>query len=104
MQARPKPPELDGVAGMFAQVYWWMARPSPLHPQMGQAEVDACEVHVVAMYLGVTPDGGDEDEFGQLTGDYAADAARVNARRIAAAEAKARAAARAAEADTGDAT
>lgn len=96
MENRPMPPELEGVAGMFAQVYWYLARQSPLHPQMSQAEVDACEIHVVAMYLGVTPPGDDEDEFGQMTGDYAADAARVNARRIAAAEAKAREAARAA--------
>lgn len=103
MQVRPKPPELEGVTGMFAQVYWYLGRASPLHPQMTQAEADACEVYVVAMYLGVTPQGDEEDEFGQLTGNYAADAARVNARRIAAAEAKARQAAKAAEADAEEA-
>jgi hypothetical protein len=86
---QPQPPVLDGVAGMFSQVYWWLGRPSRLHPQMSQAEVDACEVHVVAQYLGVAPEDPD-DPFGPLTGDYAADAARVNARRLREAEAAAK--------------
>ncbi len=67
----------------FLPIYWWLGHASRLHPQMTQAEVDACEIPLVAMYLGVRPPGDDD----AVTGDFHADAARRNRARIAEAEA-----------------
>jgi hypothetical protein len=72
---------MDGALGMFAPIYWALAQPSKLHPQMTMDEVDALDVWVAAIYLGIRPADPD-DEFGPLTGDLAADAAALNRRRM----------------------
>lgn len=66
---------------MFGEVYWWLGQASRLHPQMTQAEVDACDVWVVALYLGHRPVDPD-DPFGS-TGNFEADSRALIARRMA---------------------
>lgn len=79
---QPRAPEVGGVLDLFLPIYWALAQPSRLHPQMTEEEVDACSIPMIATYLGVVPDNPD-DPFGSLTGDLAADAARLNRRRLA---------------------
>lgn len=85
---RPIPPRLPGVAGMFGEVYWFLGQPSRLHPQMTQSEVDACDVAVVAIYLGHRPVDPD-DPLSGLTGDFEADSRLMIAQRMAEAAAEA---------------
>ncbi len=54
---------------------------------MTEQQVDACLVSTVAMYLGVRPVDPD-DPFGPMSGDFAADAARLNRARLEAAARK----------------
>lgn len=65
----------------FLPIYWFMSHPTKHRPAYTAGEVDALDLAVVAALLGL---GGDDpnDPHGRLTGDLAADSARLAARRF----------------------
>lgn len=85
-QSEDRPPETGTALDEFLPIYWYMSRPTKLHPPYSALDVDALDISVVAMLLGVRPDEP-EDGFGPLSGDLDADSARLIARRQAAAAA-----------------
>lgn len=85
-------PSVGTALDEFLPIYWHMARATKLHPAHTQPEVDALDLTVVAMFLGVRPEVP-EDEHGALSGDFRADSAALLARRMAEAERRKREAA-----------
>lgn len=61
-----------------------MARPTKDRAALSPAEVDALDLSVLAALLGVYPQSEDDPlGMGPLSGDFAADSARVLAARVA---------------------
>lgn len=74
------PPSTGTALDEFLPIYWWMARATRLHGPHSASEVDALDLSVLAALLGVQADRPD-DPFGSLSGDFAADSARLIRRR-----------------------
>jgi hypothetical protein len=83
-----RPPETGTALDEFLPIYWYMARATKLHPAQSPDQVDALDIAVLAMLLGVQPETPEDDLFGPLSGDFEADSARLIARRLAAAAAE----------------
>lgn len=80
----------------FLPVYWLLGHAGKHRPAYRAAEVDALDISTVAALLGIHPETPD-DPFGPLSGDFAADSAALIRRRLAAARAKEKAEAEAAD-------
>lgn len=72
----------------FLGIYWLLGHATKHRPAYRMGEVDLLDIAAVASLLGVSAQAPD-DPFGTLTGDFAADSARLIQQRIAAARAKA---------------
>lgn len=66
----------------FATIYWLLGHPGKHRPAYKQGEVDLLDLSSVAALLGVVPETPDDDPFGPMTGDFAADSARLIRRRL----------------------
>lgn len=75
------PPETGTALDEFLPIYWHLSHRTRTRPAYSAAEVDALDLSLVAALLGIYPDDPD-DTHGRLSGDFAADSARLIARRL----------------------